>query len=317
MTARDEAERAPLHWTTERGERATPMSVEPTTLHRTRRHFPTRPPRWFIAAVIAIGGMQLMVVMDGTIALVAIPKIQNELGLSDAGRSWVISAYMLTFGGLMLLGGRLGDTFGRKRTFIVGVALFTIASVMCGIAWNEGTLVGARLLHGAAAAIIAPTRLALMATTFPKGPARNSATAVFGVMSSVSTVLSLVVGAALTAVSWRLAFLVNVPIGLLVLTWPAPCRNPAGADETRRHRGCACHIGLDRFGFRVLDGAAEGLDIGHHDRFGSGGAGRFRRVRRGRAHRGEPRRAVQPVFSIAIGWPRSRPSSWPVACYLL
>ena len=194
------------------------MSVEPTTLHRTRMHFPTRlPPRWFVAAVIAIGGMQLMVVMDGTISLVAIPKIQNELGLSDAGRSWVITAYMLTFGGLMLLGGRLGDTFGRKRTFIVGVALFTIASVMCGIAWNEGSLVVARLLHGAAAAIIAPTSVALIATTFPKGPARNAATAVFAATGSVSTVLSLVVGAALTAVSWRLAFLVNVPIGLLVL----------------------------------------------------------------------------------------------------
>ena len=116
--------------------------------------------------------------MDGPIAIFALPKIQNELGLSDAGRSWVITAYLLTFGGLMLLGGRLGDTFGRKRTFIVGVALFTIASAMCGIAWDEGTLVLARLLHGVAAAIIAPTCIALVATTFPKGPARNAAAAV-------------------------------------------------------------------------------------------------------------------------------------------
>jgi EmrB/QacA subfamily drug resistance transporter len=194
------------------------MPVEPPTLYRTRSDFPTRlPSRWFVAAVIAIGGMQLMVIMDGSIALVAIPKIQNELGLSDAGRSWVITAYMLSFGGLMLLGGRLGDTFGRKRTFIVGVVLFTIASVMCGIAWNEGSLVVARLLHGAAAAIIVPTSVALVATTFPKGPARNAATAVFAAVSSVSMVASLVVGAALTAVSWRLAFLVNVPIGLLVI----------------------------------------------------------------------------------------------------
>ena len=195
-----------------------PMPVKPTTLGRTSRYFPTRlPSRRFIAAIIAIGGMQLMATMDGTIAVVALPKIQNELGLSDAGRSWVITAYVLTFGGLMLLGGRLGDTIGRKRTFIVGVALFTIASAVCGIAWDGGTLVVARLLQGVAAAIIAPTSVALVATTFPKGPARNAAMAVLGAMGGVSAVLSLVVGGALTEVSWRLVFLVNVPIGLLVI----------------------------------------------------------------------------------------------------
>ena len=115
-----------------------------------------------------------------TVAIVALPKIQDDLNLSDAGRSWVITAYVLTFGGLMLLGGRLGDTIGRKRTFIVGVALFTIASVLCGVAWDEPTLVIARLLQGVGAAIASPTGLALVATTFPKGPARNAATAVCG-----------------------------------------------------------------------------------------------------------------------------------------
>ena len=109
-----------------------------TAATRTSKYYPTwLPSRRFIAAVIAIGGMQLMATMDGTIAIVALPKIQNELSLSDAGRSWVITAYVLTFGGLMLLGGRLGDTIGRKRTFIVGVALFTIASALCGVAWDE------------------------------------------------------------------------------------------------------------------------------------------------------------------------------------
>jgi EmrB/QacA subfamily drug resistance transporter len=194
------------------------MPVEPTSLERTRRSVPTwPPPRRFVAPVIAIGGISLLTAMDGPIAVFALPKIQNELGLSDAGRSWVITAYLLTFGGLMLLGGRLGDTFGRKRTFIVGVALFTIASAMCGIAWDEGTLVLARLLHGAAAAIIAPTCIALVATTFPKGPARNAATAVFGLMAAVGGVMGLVVGGVLTEVSWRLAFSANVPIGLLVI----------------------------------------------------------------------------------------------------
>jgi len=89
--------------------------------------------------------MQLLATMDSTVAIVALPKIQDELSLSDAGRSWVITAYVLTFGGLMLLGGRLGDTIGRKRTFIVGVALFTISSVLCAVAWDEVTLVIARL----------------------------------------------------------------------------------------------------------------------------------------------------------------------------
>ncbi|BBY96213.1 MFS transporter [Mycobacterium gallinarum] len=161
--------------------------------------------------------MQLLSIMDGTIAVVALPKIQSELGLSNAGRSWVITAYILTFGGLMLLGGRLGDTFGRKRVFIVGVALFTVASAVCGIAWNGGSLVTARLLQGVAAAIFAPTSVALVATTFPKGPMRNAAMAVFSAMIGVGSVGGLVVGGALTEVSWRLAFLVNVPLGLLVL----------------------------------------------------------------------------------------------------
>ncbi|GAT11588.1 integral membrane efflux protein efpA [Mycolicibacterium novocastrense] len=161
--------------------------------------------------------MQLLSIMDGTIAVVALPKIQSELGLSNAGRSWVITAYILTFGGLMLLGGRLGDTFGRKRVFIVGVALFTVASAVCGIAWNGGSLVTARLLQGVAAAIFAPTSVALVATTFPKGPMRNTAMAVFSAMIGIGSVGGLVVGGALTEVSWRLAFLVNVPLGLLVL----------------------------------------------------------------------------------------------------
>ena len=194
------------------------MPVKPTTPGRTSRHVPSwLPSRWFIAAVIAIGGMQLMATMDGMIAVVALPKIQNELGLSDAGRSWVITAYVLTFGGLILLGGRLGDAIGLKRTFIVGAALFTIVSAICGIAWDGGVLVLARLLQGVAAAIIAPTGMALVATTFAKGPLRNAAMAVLGAIGGVSAVLGLVLGGALTDVSWRLVFLVNVPIGLVVL----------------------------------------------------------------------------------------------------
>ena len=194
------------------------MPVKPTTPGRTRKSFPSRlPSRWFIAAIVAIGGMQLMATMDGMIAVVALPKIQNELGLSDAGRSWVITAYVLTFGGLILLGGRLGDAIGLKRAFIIGVALFTFVSAVCGVAWAGSVLVLARLLQGVAAAIIAPTGIALVATTFAQGPLRNAAMAVLGAIGGLSSVLGLVVGGALTDVSWRLVFLVNVPIGLVVL----------------------------------------------------------------------------------------------------
>ena len=218
MTALNDAERAAIRRDAEGGtERALPVEAERSAVAKTGRSPEWLPSRRFIAAVIAIGGMQLLATMDSTVAIVALPKIQNELSLSDAGRSWVITAYVLTFGGLMLLGGRLGDTIGRKRTFIVGVALFTIASILCGIAWDESTLVIARLLQGVGAAIASPTGLALIATTFPKGPARNAATAVFAAMTGVGSVMGLILGGALTEVSWRLAFLVNVPVGLLMI----------------------------------------------------------------------------------------------------
>ena len=219
MTALNDAERAAIRRDAEGGANrsASVCTWSTLPLERTGRYPAWLPSRRFIAAVIAIGGMQLLATMDSTVAIVALPKIQDELSLSDAGRSWVITAYVLTFGGLMLLGGRLGDTIGRKRTFIVGVALFTIASILCGLAWNEATLVTARLLQGVGAAIASPTALALIATTFPKGPARNAATAIFAAMTGIGSVMGLIVGGALTEVSWRWAFLINVPIGLLMI----------------------------------------------------------------------------------------------------
>jgi EmrB/QacA subfamily drug resistance transporter len=207
MAALDDAERVLPILTTQRAERGNPTPVKATRL----------PSRQFISVLVTIGGMQLMAAMDGPVVIFALPKIQNELALSDAGRSWVVTGYALTFGGLILLGGRLGDAIGRKRTLIAGVAVFTFASVLCGIAWDGNALVVARLLHGAAAAVVVPTCMALMQTTFPTGPARNTAAAVFGAMGAIGAALGLVVGGALVGVSWRLAFLVNAPIGLLVI----------------------------------------------------------------------------------------------------
>lgn len=218
MTALDDAGRATAQWQADAAKPVPPGRSDANIVSRTSRFVMSMlPSRRFIYAVIAIGGMQLLATMDSTVAIVALPRIQDDLGLSDAGRGWVISAYVLTFGGLMLLGGRLGDTIGRKRTFISGVALFTIASVLCAAAWDAPTLVIARLLQGVGSAIASPTALALIATTFPKGPARNTATAVFGAMTAVGSVMGLVIGGALTEVSWRLAFAINVPIGLLMI----------------------------------------------------------------------------------------------------
>lgn len=194
------------------------MPVEPTMPQPPRTEpTPSLLSRRFIGVVVAIGGVLLMAYMDGPVAVYALPKIQNELALSNAERSWVITAYVVAFASLMLLGGRLGDAIGRKRTFLIGVAVFTFASALCGIAWNGDILVLARFMHGASAAIVAPTSMALIVTTFPKGPTRNAATAVFGAMNGVGAVLGLVVGPTLTEVSWRLAFLVNVPIGLVTV----------------------------------------------------------------------------------------------------
>jgi EmrB/QacA subfamily drug resistance transporter len=168
-------------------------------------------------AIVAITGMQLMSTLDGTIVIVALPRMQAELGLSDAGKSWVITAYVLAFGGLLLLGGRVGDAIGHKRAFLSGVGLFTIASLVCGLATEGVTLIVARAVQGTGAAIAAPTGLALIATTYAVGNARNRAMATSAAMQGIGSVLGLVLGGALTVISWRLAFLINVPIGIVII----------------------------------------------------------------------------------------------------
>ena len=140
-------------------------------------------------AIIAITGMQLMSTLDGTIVIVALPRMQAELDLSDAGKSWVITAYVLTFGGLLLLGGRVGDAIGHKRAFLSGVGVFTIASLVCGLATDGITLIVARAVQGTGAAVAAPTGLALIATTYAVGQARNRAMAVSAAMQGIGSVL--------------------------------------------------------------------------------------------------------------------------------
>jgi EmrB/QacA subfamily drug resistance transporter len=182
-------------------------------------------------AIIAITGMQLMSTLDGTIVIVALPRMQADLDLSDAAKSWVITAYVLTFGGLLLLGGRVGDAIGHKRAFISGVGVFTIASMACGLATDGPLLIAARAVQGMGAAVAAPTGLALIANTYSVGHARNQAMAMSAAMQGLGSVLGLVVGGALTVISWRLAFLINLPIGVLII-WIALTR----LEETRHER---------------------------------------------------------------------------------
>ncbi len=182
-------------------------------------------------AIIAITGMQLMSTLDGTIVIVALPRMQADLDLSDAAKSWVITAYVLTFGGLLLLGGRVGDAIGHKRAFISGVGVFTIASMACGMATDGALLIAARAVQGIGAAVAAPTGLALIATTYAPGHARNQAMAMSAAMQGLGSVLGLVIGGALTVINWRLAFLINLPIGALIV-WIAVTR----LEETRHER---------------------------------------------------------------------------------
>ncbi len=170
----------------------------------------------FGPAILVLSGMQLLMVLDGTVAALALPKIRDALSLSESGANWIISSYVLAFGGLMLLGGRLGDTFGRKRMFIVGVTAFTLTSLLCGLAVNEPMLIAGRALQGASAAIAAPTAMALVATTFAPGKPRSQAFAIYAAMTGVGSVAGLILGGVLTQISWRLVFLINVPIGIVV-----------------------------------------------------------------------------------------------------
>ncbi|GAA1073695.1 hypothetical protein GCM10009648_06850 [Tsukamurella spumae] len=164
--------------------------------------------------ILVLCGMIFLSVLDGTVVFVAMPEIQDALGLSDASKVWVFGAYALTFGGFLLLGGRLGDTFGRKKMFLLGVVGFTIASLLAGFATNEVWLLAARVGQGFFAAIAGPTALALIATTFAPGKARNQAFAVFGAMAGLGSIAGLVAGGLLATIEWRLIFWINVPVGI-------------------------------------------------------------------------------------------------------
>jgi EmrB/QacA subfamily drug resistance transporter len=193
-------------------------------------------------ALVLISIAQLMVVLDATIANIALPYIQSSLDISDANLTWVVTGYALAFGGLLLLGGRLADLYGRRRIFAVGLVIFAIASLLGGLAQNEGLLLAARGLQGLGAALASPAALALITTTFPAGPARNRAFAVYAAMSGAGAAVGLILGGWLTGLhldiggldieGWRLTFLINTPIGIIAALFA-----PRVLAESERHHG--------------------------------------------------------------------------------
>jgi EmrB/QacA subfamily drug resistance transporter len=210
------------------------MSSQTTTVEDSPAGgLPVDPKRWFALAVVAIA--QLMVVLDATIVNIAMPSAQQALDISDANRQWIVTAYTLAFGGLLLLGGRIADYVGRKRIFLIGLLGFAGASALGGIATNAGTLFAARGLQGVFGALLAPAALSLVTVTFTDVKDRAKAFGVFGAISGVGAAIGLVMGGFLTEyTTWRWCLLVNIPIALLAFFLALPVvRESKAAGNTK------------------------------------------------------------------------------------
>jgi EmrB/QacA subfamily drug resistance transporter len=195
---------------------------------------PRRPSRW--AALALVVAAQFMVIVDVSIVNVALATIKSDLSFSQASLQWVISAYAIVFGGFLLLGGRLADLLGRRRVFIAGVTVFTLGSILCGLAWSSGSLVVFRGFEGLGGALFAPAGLSLLMTTFPEGRERNLALGIWGAASGSGGAVGVLLGGVLTSyLSWPWIFYVNVPVGLAIVLL-APRFLPANRlGPSRRH----------------------------------------------------------------------------------
>ncbi len=191
--------------------------------------------RWFVLALIVAA--QFMVVLDVAIVNVALPSIKTDLNFSQESLQWVITAYSILFGGALLLGGRLADLLGRRRLFVAGLVLFTVSSLLDGLAWSEGSLIAFRSLQGLGAAMLSPAALSILTTTFDEGRERNIALGIWGAVSGSGAAAGVLLGGALTsAFSWSWIFYITVPVGIAraarisrtaTSTQPARRRSPA------------------------------------------------------------------------------------------
>jgi EmrB/QacA subfamily drug resistance transporter len=191
------------------------------------------PRRWWALALLC--GAFFMVVLDATIVLVALPSIQADIGFSEQGLQWVLSAYALTFGGLLLLGGRAADLLGRRRLFMAGVLFFTAASLVCGLAWSPAALLAARVVQGVGAAIMTPTALSIIATTFPDGSERNKALGIWGALGGIGATAAWLIGGPLVdGPGWEWIFFINIPLGLVALVLSPLLLRESRATTARR-----------------------------------------------------------------------------------
>jgi EmrB/QacA subfamily drug resistance transporter len=190
--------------------------------------------RWFALALIIAA--QFMVVLDVAIVNVALPSIKNDLHFSQESLQWVITAYAIMFGGFLLLGGRLADLLGRRRLFISGLALFTVMSLLDGLAWSEASLIVFRALQGLGAAMLSPAGLSILTTTFTEGKERNKALGIWGAASGSGGAAGVLLGGALTSgLNWSWIFYVNVPVGILVIALAPVLLRESRADLEDRH----------------------------------------------------------------------------------
>jgi EmrB/QacA subfamily drug resistance transporter len=190
--------------------------------------------RWLALVVLCLGN--LMIVLDTTIVNVALPSIREDLGFSQTALAWVVNAYLLTFGGFLLLGGRLGDLYGHRRLFLAGVGLFTLASITCGLATTQGLLVGARAIQGVGGAVVSAVALSLIMTLFTETGERAKAMGVFGFVMAGGGSIGVLLGGVLTdLLSWHWIFLVNVPIGIAVYVLTMRLVPASRGMSTERH----------------------------------------------------------------------------------
>ena len=177
---------------------------------------PARDPRWLALVVLCAG--TLMTILDGTIVTVALPSIQKDLGFSQSSLAWVVNAYLIAFGGLLLLSGRFGDLLGRKTVLMAGLAVFTFASLLCGVAWSQETLVAARFIQGIGGAMTSAVILGMIVTMFPEPREQAKAIGVFSFVAAAGASIGLLAGGVLTqAINWHWIFFVNVPLGIAAM----------------------------------------------------------------------------------------------------
>src|SRR5512140_41605 len=199
--------------------------------------------RWFALAVVVTA--QFMVVLDISIVNVALPSIKTDLHFSQESLQWVLTGYSIFFGGFLLLGGRLADLLGRRRLFVAGLALFTVSSLLDGLAWSEGSLIAFRSLQGLGAALLSPAALSILTTTFREGRERNVALGIWGAASGSGGAAGVLLGGALTsALSWSWIFFINVPVGVLVLSLVPFLLTQSRASLDHRHFDAAGAVSI-------------------------------------------------------------------------